>query len=161
MSSFEYSNTFMEQVVFHEDKIYIKYLNLINEFQKSFAKYGCEIQLEKCWTIDGVDKAFTTRPTGGNNYIFWICYQILFNKKPVVYDDENSILSRSYGVLSVKTKKHLFKDSEIIIRPCYELDDVIEELTHDLNTVKTMAFNMQITVWDNEYTDNTGDSSLS
>ena len=140
MSSFVYSNTIMEQIVFHEDEIYLKYLNLINDFQKSFEKLGCEIELEKCWTIDDVDKALTTRPNGGNNYIFWICYQILFNKKPIVYDDENSILSRSYGVFSVKVKKHLFKDSEIIIRPCYELDDVIEELTHDLNVIKTMSF---------------------
>ena len=127
-------NIDMLDIIRIEERLYELYRNTILDFVKSFSLYDCDIEVIGCWTTDNSGKVTNTRPNLDNKYIYWICYEILHNGKPIIYDDENSLLTRSYGVLVIskvkKRRKHKF-----FVEVFEDTEDVIEELLEDLNKI--------------------------
>lgn len=128
-------NISLHDVIMIEKNLYELYRDVILDFEKSFSLYKCSIEILECWTTDDSENATNIRPNLDNNYIYWICYVVLYNGKPIICDNENSLITRSYGVLviskAVKWYKHKF-----IVKVIDDIEDVKEELVEDLNKIR-------------------------
>ena len=130
-------NINIHDVVRIEEKIYELFRDTILEFKENFSLYDCDIEIIRCWTTDSSENATNIRPSLECQYVCWICYEVLYNGKPIVYDDENSPLTRSYCVLviSKQMKRHKQK---FFVQIFYDTKDVVEELVEDLGRIKQM-----------------------
>lgn len=118
------------EIIKLEEEMFNYYSNIINEFNNAFAKYSCHLEVSKCWTTARGIPCFYER-------IFWICYRVLnIRSDPVVYDDENSFIERSYGVIVLKRKKRFLKGDELTVKYIEDIEDVKREIIEDLNKVK-------------------------
>lgn len=128
-------NISLHDVIEIEKNLYELYRDVILDFEKSFSLYKCSIEILECWTTDDSGNATNIRPNLDNKYIYWICYVVLYNGKPIICDNENSLITRSYGVLviskAVKWYKHKF-----IVKVIDDIEDVKEELVEDLNKIR-------------------------
>lgn len=135
----EYSvdNINMQDVIQIEKKLYSLYWNTILNFKNRFSSYNCNIEIIECWTTDDSNNATNIRPILEHNYVYWICYEVRNNGKSIVYDNENSPLTRSYAALIIsKVIKH--HESKYRIKVFNDTEDVMEELVEDLNKIKKM-----------------------
>ena len=127
----------MLDIISIEEKLYELYRNTIFDFKKRFSSYNCDIEVMDCWSTNDSEKATNSRPNLENKYIYWICYVVLYNGKPFIYDNENSPLTRNYGVLviskAMKRCRHKF-----IVKVFEDTEDVIEELLEDLNKIERL-----------------------
>lgn len=130
-------NISMNDVVRMEEKLYKLYQDAIINFEKKFSSYNCNIRIINCWTTDNLKNATNVRPILHHKYIYWICYEVLYNGKPVIYDDENSPLTRSYSVLVILKVKKL-RQCQFLVKVFNDTEDVMEELMDDLNKIKQM-----------------------
>ena len=136
----------MHDVIQIEKKLYKLYRDAILDCEKSFSLYKCNIKILECWTTGDSVNSTNIRPNLENKYVYWICYVVLYNGKPVIYDNENSPITRNYAVLVIsKTMKR--HQHRFFVKVFDDAEDVKEELVEDLNKIKQMF--------------NTGDSSLS
>ena len=127
----------MLDIIQIEKKLYNLYRNTIIDFKKRFSSYNCDIEITQCWTTDSSEKSTNIRPTLERQYIYWICYEVLYNGKPVIYDDENSPLIRNYAVLVISKSSKLCRH-KFIVKVFEDTEDVIEELLEDLNKIERM-----------------------
>jgi len=104
----------MLDIIQIEKKLYNLYRNTIIDFKKRFSSYNCDIEITQCWTTDSSEKSTNIRPTLERQYIYWICYEVLYNGKPVIYDDENSPLIRNYAVLVISKSSKLCRHKFIV-----------------------------------------------
>ena len=123
----------MTKVIDEEELAYERYKKTINEFRQKFLDCGFEIKMIECWTNGTGSPPLTVRPSSIHNYTYWICYEVLRNDRPVIYDNEGSMLSRSYVVLSISDQK-CTNQHEVHIYD--EMDDVTEELEQDFLKLK-------------------------
>ena len=127
----------MQDVIRIEEKLYGLYVDTVLDFKERFSLYNCEIEIIRCWTTDNLEIATNFRPTLECEYVCWICYEVLYNGKPIVYDNENSPLTRSYCVLTI-SKKMKHHKQKFFVRIFDDTTDVVEELTEDLSKIKQM-----------------------
>lgn len=136
----EYSvdNIDMYDVIRIEQKLYKLYREAILDFKKSFSLYKCNIETIDCWTTNDFESATNIRPNLDNKYVYWICYTVLHNGKPVIYDNENSPLTRNYSVLVIsKVMKH--NKLKFIVEVFDDTEDVKEELVEDLKKLEQLT----------------------
>lgn len=127
----------MQDVILIEKKILSRYQEVICKYEKVFLPYKCRIELTECWTTGSFDNVSRIRPELENKYVYWIGYQVLYNENPVIYDDENSALERSYCTLMI-SKVRKCKKTKLLIKIFEDMEDVIEELMEDFNRVKQL-----------------------
>ena len=127
----------MHDVVVIEEKLYELFRDTILDFKKSFSSYNCDIEIIHCWTTDSSENAINIRPTLARQYVYWICYELLYNGNPIVYDNENSPLTRSYCVLTI-SKEMERQRQKFFVRIFDDTKDVVEELVEDLSRIKQM-----------------------
>ena len=127
----------MQDVIRIEDKLYGLYVDIVLNFKESFSLYNCEIETIRCWTTDSLESATNFRPILECEYVCWICYEVLYNGKPIVYDNENSQLTRSFCVLTI-SKKMKHHKQKFLVRIFDDTTDVVEELAEDLSKIKQM-----------------------
>ncbi len=125
----------MHNVLEIEEKLYELYRDTILDFKKSFSLYNCDIEIRHCWTTDSAENVTNIRPTLEHQYVYWICYEVLYNGKPIVYDNENSPLTRSYCVLII-SKEIKYQKQQFFVRIFDDTEDVVEELVEDLSKIK-------------------------
>lgn len=123
----------MRDIVLIEEKLYRRYKEVIGKFEKRFSFYHCKIELIECWTTGDSNIATRIRPTLDDEYIYWICYQVVCDENPIVYDDENSPLARSYLSLKIKHRKR-----KVIVEVFEDIEDVAEELEEDFGRLKLL-----------------------
>ena len=129
------NNISMQDIIQIEKRLYRLYRDAILKFEKRFSPYKCNIEIIECWTTGDSNNATNIRPTFEHKYVYWICYEVLYNEKPFVYDNENSPLTRSYAVLAISKaiKSH---ESKGFVKVFDDTEDVMEELVEDLNKIK-------------------------
>lgn len=123
----------MKIIIDEEELAYKRYKKTIDRFRQKFSDCGFEIKMIEFWTNGTGKHPLTVRPSSIHNYTYWICYEVLRNDRPVIYDDEGSMLSRSYVVLSISDRKCI-NQHEVHIYD--EMDDVTEELEQDFLKLK-------------------------
>lgn len=130
-------NIGLHDIIQIEKNLYKLYRDAILDFEKSFSLCKCNIKIIDCWTSGDSGNATNIRPNLKSKYVYWICYVVLYNGKPIIYDDENSPITRNYGVLviskMIKHHKHKF-----IVKVFDNTDDVKEELVEDLKKIRQM-----------------------
>lgn len=119
-----------------ERNVFDNYKTLIEIYKIEFKKYKCNIEISECWTVHNLENIYEKRPSIKIGYTYWLSYRILYNDKPVVYDDENSYLGNSYGVVMISRKKLFGKQLEITVTQ--NIEDVKKDLEEDLMFVKNM-----------------------
>lgn len=132
-------NINMHDIIQIEKNLYKLYQDVIHNFENSFSSYNCHIEINDCWTADYSGNATNIRPKFEKEYVYWICYEVLYNGKPITYDDEDSPITRSYGVLEISKVMKRFKQ-KFIVKVCDETEDVKEELMEDLNKIRQVIF---------------------
>lgn len=133
---------FVENINIHdviriEEKIYKLFRDTILDFKKDFSLYNCDIEIIRCWTTDSSENATNIRPLLARQYVCWVCYEVLYNGKPIIYDNENSALMRSYCVLVISKEVRSHKQ-KFFVRIFDDTKDVVEELAEDLSRIKQM-----------------------
>lgn len=127
----------MYDVIRIEEKLHKLYRNTILDFERRFSFYGCNIEITDCWTTDNCTKTTNFRPDFVNDYVCWICYVVLYNGIPIIYDNENSPITRSYAVLTIsKAAKH--HKHKFIFKEFDNTEDLKEELEEDLQKIIQM-----------------------
>ncbi len=127
----------VDDIIRAEEYLFELYQSVILTFEKAFFVYNCNIRIMNCWTTDKFKSVTNIRPDLQQKYAYWICYEVCNNEEPVIYDDENSLLTRSYVALIVSTIKKRHK-SKILVEVFDDLDDVAEDLEEDLNKIKKL-----------------------
>ena len=128
----------MFDVIPLEEHIFSIYQNVIRKFKKELSNYNCTIQLMECWTTESLNDAKLVRPASfEKKYYYWICYQLLHEGLPIIYDDENSPLERSYCAIAISRVNKRNKN-KFVIKEFYDTEDVEKEFAEDFNKIKEM-----------------------
>lgn len=124
----------MRDIIKIEENLYNLYRNAILDVKKVFPYGKYSIEIINCWTTGGFENATNVRPKLENKYVYWICYLVSYNGKPIIYDTENSLLTRSYCVLLISKETNHHKQ-KFCVRIFDDTKDVEEELMEDLNRI--------------------------
>ena len=138
-SRFKVSLANFEHIFSMEMDMYTRYMQKVTELEKLFATYQCTLKVIKYWTVDDKTGAIFSKPPVGANHTFWISYVVTHQNKPIIYDDEQSPLTRSYMVVSIsQVSRSYARQSEYDIRLYDDMRDVETELMEDLCQVKSI-----------------------
>lgn len=130
----------VKELIDIEKKLFELYHSFINNYQGLFSKYEGQLVVSECWTLNNkTDFRMLTHPHAYRSYIYWISYQVLDGEnQPIIIDEENSWLERSYAVLVVNRKK---KSQEIFTAQYYDdMQDVKEELELDIQLLRNLRY---------------------
>lgn len=137
MKRMYYDNIGLEDVIESEHLPYELHQKAFSEFKKMVSLYGCTVKISDFWTSVHAENPTDTRPNWENGYRYWISYDVLFNCEPVIYDDENSAMSRWYNIMLIK-KLNKFHHHKYVIEIYDDVTDVYEETAEDLNILKSL-----------------------
>ncbi len=128
-------NISMHDIIKIEKNLYNLYRDAILDIKKSFSLCKCNIEIIDCWTTGDFENSTNIRPDLENKYVYWICYLVRYNGKPIVYDTENSQLTRSYCVLAISKETNHHKQ-KFCVKIFDDTKDVMEELMEDLSRIE-------------------------
>lgn len=132
MIRFIYRDEMSNIVEMYEEEQYTKCSRIIEQYEKSYAKYGCEIDYGLFWNVNGVYE-YHNRPPFKEGYECWFGYSIKKDGQCVCCDEtENAMLGSSDGFLYIRKIKRIMKKSILEVTYVDDTDDLIESLERDL-----------------------------